>query len=278
MISREKHDRMANAIRFLSMDAVEKANSGHPGLPMGAADIATVLFTRFLSFDPKTPSWPNRDRFVLSAGHGSMLLYSLLYLTATRTSRSTRSRIVPPAAARAPPATRNTATPPASRRPPVRSARASPTPSAWRSPRSKLRDEFGSRSASNTTPMCIVGDGCLMEGISQEATLARRPPEAQQADRVLGRQQHLDRRPDLDCRLDRPARPLPRLALAHDRRRRPRSGGDCRGDRGSPEVRQADPDRLQDDHRLRRAEQGRHAQGAWFAARCGRKSPPPARR
>ena len=74
MISREKHDRMANAIRFLSMDAVEKANSGHPGLPMGAADIATVLFTRFMTFDPKDPSWPNRDRFVLSAGHGSMLL------------------------------------------------------------------------------------------------------------------------------------------------------------------------------------------------------------
>ena len=81
MISREKHDRMANAIRFLSMDAVEKANSGHPGLPMGAADIATVLFTRYLSFDPKKPNWADRDRFVLSAGHGSMLLYSLLYLT-----------------------------------------------------------------------------------------------------------------------------------------------------------------------------------------------------
>jgi transketolase len=81
MISREKHDRMANAIRFLSMDAVEKANSGHPGLPMGAADIATVLFTRFLKFDPANPKWPDRDRFVLSAGHGSMLLYSLLYLT-----------------------------------------------------------------------------------------------------------------------------------------------------------------------------------------------------
>ena len=81
MITREKHDRMANAIRFLSMDAVEKANSGHPGLPMGAADIATVLFTRFLKFDPKAPHWPDRDRFVLSAGHGSMLLYSLLYLT-----------------------------------------------------------------------------------------------------------------------------------------------------------------------------------------------------
>ncbi|MBR0699477.1 transketolase [Bradyrhizobium diazoefficiens] len=75
------HSRMANAIRGLSMDAVEKAKSGHPGLPMGAADIATVLFTQFLKFDAAAPAWPDRDRFVLSAGHGSMLLYSLLYLT-----------------------------------------------------------------------------------------------------------------------------------------------------------------------------------------------------
>ncbi|MBB4381363.1 transketolase [Bradyrhizobium sp. Rc3b] len=75
------HTRMANAIRGLSMDAVEKAKSGHPGLPMGAADIATVLFTQFLKFDATAPTWPDRDRFVLSAGHGSMLLYSLLYLT-----------------------------------------------------------------------------------------------------------------------------------------------------------------------------------------------------
>ncbi|MBB6412651.1 transketolase [Mesorhizobium sangaii] len=81
MTSREQHDRMANAIRFLSMDAVEKAQSGHPGLPMGCADIATVLFTRFLKYDPKAPHWPDRDRFILSAGHGSMLLYSLLHLT-----------------------------------------------------------------------------------------------------------------------------------------------------------------------------------------------------
>ena len=81
MISREKHDRMANAIRFLSMDAVEKANSGHPGLPMGAADIATVLYTRFLKHDPQNPHWADRDRFILSAGHGSMLLYSVLYLS-----------------------------------------------------------------------------------------------------------------------------------------------------------------------------------------------------
>jgi len=78
--ARADHDRMANAIRALSMDAVELAKSGHPGLPMGAADIATVLFTRFLKFDPADPAWPDRDRFVLSAGHGSMLIYALLYL------------------------------------------------------------------------------------------------------------------------------------------------------------------------------------------------------
>ncbi len=72
---------MANALRALSMDAVQKANSGHPGMPMGMADVATVLFTRFMKFDPALPAWPDRDRFILSGGHGSMLLYSLLHLT-----------------------------------------------------------------------------------------------------------------------------------------------------------------------------------------------------
>src|SRR5437879_408809 len=75
------HAEMANAIRFLAIDAVENAKSGHPGMPMGMADVATVLFSRFLKFDAADPAWPDRDRFVLSAGHGSMLLYALLHLT-----------------------------------------------------------------------------------------------------------------------------------------------------------------------------------------------------
>lgn len=75
------HRDLSNAIRFLAIDAVEQAKSGHPGMPMGMADVATVLFARFLKFDPVDPAWPDRDRFVLSAGHGSMLLYALLYLT-----------------------------------------------------------------------------------------------------------------------------------------------------------------------------------------------------
>src|SRR6188508_2499026 len=74
------HRDLANAIRALAMDAVQQADSGHPGMPMGMADVATVLFSRFLKFDPADPNWPDRDRFILSAGHGSMLLYALLYL------------------------------------------------------------------------------------------------------------------------------------------------------------------------------------------------------
>jgi transketolase N-terminal domain/subunit len=124
---------MANAIRALAMDAVEKAKSGHPGMPMGMADVATVLFTRFLKFDASAPNWPDRDRFVLSAGHGSMLLYALLHLTgypgmtmdrlSSFGSWAPRRRGAPSSATRR-----------ASRRPRVRWVRASPMRSAWRWP------------------------------------------------------------------------------------------------------------------------------------------------
>ena len=77
----KEHWEKATAIRMLSIDAVQKANSGHPGMPMGMADVCTVLFKNHLKFDPNDPDWPDRDRFILSAGHGSMLLYSILYLT-----------------------------------------------------------------------------------------------------------------------------------------------------------------------------------------------------
>ena len=81
MFSKPSPQMMANAIRVLAMDGVEKAKSGHPGMPMGMADVATVLFSKFLKFDASAPNWADRDRFILSAGHGSMLIYALLHLT-----------------------------------------------------------------------------------------------------------------------------------------------------------------------------------------------------
>ena len=128
------HDSLANAIRALAMDAVEKAKSGHPGLPMGAADIATVLFTKVLKYDSADIRWPDRDRFVLSAGHGSMLLYALLHLTGEpcmTMDEIQHFRQLRLADARPSGEFRHL---PASRRRPARSARASPPRSAWRWP------------------------------------------------------------------------------------------------------------------------------------------------
>ncbi|MFC6488572.1 transketolase [Nitratireductor sp. GCM10026969] len=167
MISLEKHDRMANAIRFLSMDAVEKAKSGHPGLPMGAADIATVLFTRFMKHDPKNPQWADRDRFVLSAGHGSMLLYSLLYLLGyeditleeIKNFRQLGSRTAGhPEYGHA--AGIETTTGPLGQG----FANAVGMAIAER----LLNARFGDDLVNHHT-YALVGDGCLMEGISQEA-------------------------------------------------------------------------------------------------------------
>src|SRR4051812_13357786 len=133
-----------NTIRTLSIDAIQQANSGHPGTPMAMAPVVYTLWQRFLRFDPEHPIWPNRDRFVLSAGHASMLLYSMLHLTGVKAvnpkyetlgeprCRWTTSRPSVSSTASAP-ATQSTAGPRAWRRPPGRWARAWPTASAWRS-------------------------------------------------------------------------------------------------------------------------------------------------
>ncbi len=167
MTSREKHNRMANAIRFLSMDAVEKAKSGHPGLPMGAADIATVLFTRFLKFDPKNPGWADRDRFVLSAGHGSMLLYSLLYLTGYEDitiDDIANFRQLGSKTAGHPEYGHisgiETTTGPL--------GQGITNAVGMAIAERKLADEFGEELVDHYT-YALAGDGCLMEGISQEA-------------------------------------------------------------------------------------------------------------
>jgi transketolase len=167
MTSREQHDRMANAIRFLSMDAVEKANSGHPGLPMGAADVATVLFSKYLKFDPKAPHWPDRDRFILSAGHGSMLLYSVLHLTGyedmtideIKNFRQLGSKTAGhPEYGHATGIETTTG--------PLGQGLANSVGFALAE--RKLEEEFGSDLQSHYTYV-LCGDGCLMEGISQEA-------------------------------------------------------------------------------------------------------------
>ena len=137
MTAQVSHDAMANAIRFLSVDAVEKAKSGHPGLPMGAADVATVLFRDVLKFDAADPQWPDRDRFVLSAGHGSMLLYSLLYLTGVggRDGLTIADlQAFRQVGSKTPGHPEHGHTLGVGQRP-VRWARGSPPPSAWRSPR-----------------------------------------------------------------------------------------------------------------------------------------------
>ena len=148
------HNRMANAIRGLSMDAVEKAKSGHPGLPMGAADMATVLFTQFLKFDAADPKWPDRDRFALSAGHGSMLLYAVLYLTGNTDMTLDQLKHFRQLGSLTPGHPENfhtkgieTTT--------DRWARASPPRSAWRSPR-RCSPRSSARNSSTITPMCFA--------------------------------------------------------------------------------------------------------------------------
>jgi transketolase len=167
MSNREKHDRMANAIRALSMDAVEKANSGHPGLPMGAADIATVLFGKVMKFDPTDPSWPDRDRFILSAGHGSMLLYSLLYLTGYESMTIEDIKQFRQLGSKTPghPEYHHTVGVETTTGPLGQGIANS---IGFAVAERMMAAQFGSDLVDHHTYV-LVGDGCLMEGISEEA-------------------------------------------------------------------------------------------------------------
>ncbi|HXI08671.1 MAG: transketolase [Bradyrhizobium sp.] len=161
------HTRMANAIRGLAMDAVEKAKSGHPGLPMGAADIATVLFTQFLKYDAADPKWPDRDRFVLSAGHGSMLLYALLYLTGNTEMTIDQIRNFRQLGSRTPGHPENFETPGVETTTgPLGQGIATAVGMALAE--KMLAAEFSRKVVDHHTYV-IASDGDLMEGISQEA-------------------------------------------------------------------------------------------------------------
>jgi len=167
MTNSAQANEMANAIRSLSMDAVEKANSGHPGLPMGVADIATVLFTKVMKFDPKNPWWPDRDRFILSAGHGSMLLYSSLYLLGyedmtidqIKQFRQLGSKTAGHPEYHFAPGIETTTGP---------LGQGIANSVGFAVAEAKLAAEFGSDLVDHYT-WVIAGDGCLMEGVSQEA-------------------------------------------------------------------------------------------------------------
>ena len=262
------HKDLANAIRALAMDAVQAAKSGHPGMPMGMADVATVLFRDFLRFDASDPAWANRDRFVLSAGHGSMLLYALLYLTGypgmsieeIKNFRQLGSKTAGhPEHGHAPGIETTTG--------PLGQGLANAVGMALAE--RILNARLGDDVVDHYTYV-IAGDGCLMEGISPRGDLARRPPGARQAHRAVRRQRHLHRRPDEPRGVGRPADALPRRRLEHRDRRRSRSEGDRRGARRRPRrCFEALADRLQDHDRLRRADQGRQGLHPRRAARRG---------
>jgi transketolase len=161
------HTEMANSIRFLAVDAVEKAKSGHPGMPMGMADVATVLFSRFLKFDAADPAWPDRDRFVLSAGHGSMLLYALLHLTGYEGVTSDELKAFRQWGSKTPghpeyghtPGVETTTGP---------LGQGIATAVGMALAERLLHARFGSDLVDHYTYV-MAGDGCLMEGLSHEA-------------------------------------------------------------------------------------------------------------
>ncbi len=262
------HQDMANAIRALAMDAVQKADSGHPGMPMGMADVATVLFTRFLKFDAAHPDWPDRDRFVLSAGHGSMLLYALLYLTGypemeleeLKNFRQLGSRTPGhPEYGHAPGIETTTG--------PLGQGLGNAVGMALAE--RLLNRRYGDEIVNHYT-YCVVGDGCLMEGISHEAISFA-------GHLKLGRLIVLF--DDNQISIDGPTS----LAVSDDQIERFKASGwhTARVNGHDPESRRlghreracchrpAVADRLPHHHRLWRAEQGGHRRDPRVAARRG---------
>ena len=188
------HDAMANAIRFLALDAVEKAKSGHPGLPMGAADVATVLWRDVLKFDASDPHWPDRDRFVLSAGHGCMLLYSPALSDRRRRRQRAddrRHQAVPAGRLEDAGASRILAAP--RRRDDDRPARAGDRDRGRHGDR--RADDGGALSRNRRPPhLCHRLRRRPDGGREPGGDRHRRPSQAQQAHRFLGQQRDLDRR------------------------------------------------------------------------------------
>ena len=227
-----------NTIRTLSIDAIQKASSGHPGTPMALAPLAYVLWQRFLRFDPEEPIWPNRDRFVLSAGHASMLLYSLLHLTGVQAVDPDYETLGEPSvslddikafrqldsqgrgAPRVPPG------PPASRRPPARSGRASRPRSGWRSPGcGRPPTSTGRLSDLRLRRLRHLRRRRHDGGRLGRGGIAGRAPATEQPLLDLRQQPHLDRRVDERHLQRRRRRPLHGLWVERQpgrRRKRPR--------------------------------------------------------
>ena len=264
MNMRVDHSRMANAIRALAMDAVEQAKSGHPGLPMGAADIATVLFTKFLKFDAADPEWPDRDRFVLSAGHGSMLIYALLYLTGNEAMTIDQIKRFRQLGSLTPGHPENFITPGVETTTgPLGQGIATAVGMALAE--KMLAAEFGKKAVSHFTYV-LASDGDLMEGVSQEAIAMAGHWKLNKLIVLFD---------DNGISIDGPLS----LANSVDQVKRFQAAG-WRAERidghdpeaiaaaiaPRAEIRQALAHRLQNRHRLRCAEEGRHGQGPWRGA------------